>query len=851
MGRYLCMKQVFVFVSILAALALVGILGLKGIGLVRSLVGGVKVVEEPLQVSFDPLEGPVLDELVGVPEARVVEAAASGEVPEDADDAAPRSIGLLRFVDPDGFPVSGVKVNFYRQESGAVLSDSMGKALVRSEGDPKHPFRNHGLSYSHPDFADGAIGGNLSPGVETDFGEVILKPAGSVEVIVLDPTGAPFEGARVQWSTFGAFDQRLEKLERQQVSATAQLLEGSRMRISQGGNDSQAYNFEEIALTNARGLTRLHKIPEGEIRLWAGGGEHQVVWSPSVEIRRGMLTHDVVLTLGVLNREDFIRVTIVDPNGDPIGLARLESEYSSMMGSGSGSTTVNNEGVAVIGYRPRQPRDLHATDGKGRYGDASRKGVVGGEEVVLQLSEPAFMELHITTESGILDGLKVSIYDAESGEHLTFMRNLQPGASTQRLSLPSEDFVLRVSASGHEELEVGPFKGRAAPKETSIHLGAIPGVRGLVLAAGRPVKGASVELYKLSENRRTVNGFPSRVISSPSTSGTTDASGAFALTLRASGHYYLRVEAEGYAPGEQGPFQIDADEGLGDLQVDLSAGGAIEGRLFGPGGIGGHIVAISRGDAKATTTRSKSDGSFRFDGLIPGAWWVGLHDEAISSGRTSSSSSGRAFRESDIKVNCTVIEGQVTQFTLTLSVPGTNLVEGSLMLDGKPASEWSAALTEEEGAGGLSSGGLPTCTLSADGSFKLQVKQKGTYQLLLRRTNPLVLLYSTVSIGGAPVTRHLEFQTGSLHLTGLPRMTRENPVMIFVRGTQGGITLLVAPEPGAEGSVLIEGIPVIPAELILLDRRDSTAGTNPLEAGKVLAGIELVPGETVEVAVPD
>jgi hypothetical protein len=82
-------------------------------------------------------------------------------------------------------------------------------------------------------------------------------------------------------------------------------------------------------------------------------------------------------------------------------------------------------------------------------------------------------------------------------------------------------------------------------------------------------------------------------------------------------------------------------------------------------------------------------------------------------------------------------------------------------------------------------------------------------------------------------------------------MTRENPVMIFVRGTQGGITLLVAPEPGAEGSVLIEGIPVIPAELILLDRRDLTAGTNPLEAGKVLAGIELVPGETVEVAVPD
>jgi len=844
------MKQVFVFVSILAALALVGILGLKGFGLVRSLVGGVKVVEEPLQVSFDPLEGPVLDELVGAPEARVVDAAASSEGPEDADDAAPRSIGLVRFVDPDGFPVSGVKVNFYRQESGAVLSDSMGKALVRSAGDPKRPFRNRGLSYSHPDFADGAIEGNLSPGVETDFGEVILKPAGSVEVIVLDPTGAPFEGAWVQWSTFGAFDQRLENLERQQVRATADMLEGSRVRISQGGNDSQAYNFEELALTNVRGLTRLHKIPEGEIRLWAGGGEHQVVWSPSVEIRRGMLTHDVVLTLGVLNREDFIRVTVVDPNGDPVGGARLKSEYSGFT-SGSSSTTLNNEGVAVIGYRPRSPRDLHATDGKGRYGDASRKGVVGGEEVVLQLSEPAFMELHITTESGVLDGLKVSIYDAESGEYLTYMRNLQPGASIQRLSLPSEDFVLRVSASGHEELEVGPFKGRAAPKETSIHLKAIPGVRGLVLAADRPLMGASVELYRLSKNRRTVNGFPSRVISSPSTSGKTDASGAFALTLRDSGNYYLRVEADGYAPGEQGPFQIDADEGLGDLQVDLSAGGAIEGRIFGPGGIGGHIVAISRGDAKATTTRSKSDGSFRFDGLTPGSWWVGLHDEEISPHGTSSSSSGRSFRESDIKVNCTVTEGQVTQFSLTLSAPGINMVEGSLMLDGKPASEWSAALTEVEGAGGLSSGGLPTCTLSADGSFKLQVKQEGTYRLQLRRTNPMVLLYSTVSIGGAPATRHLEFQTGSLQLTGLPRMTRENPVMIIVRGTQGGTTLLVAPEPGVEGSVLIEGIPVIPAELILLDRRDLTAGTNPLEAGKVLAGIELVPGETVEVAVPD
>ena len=111
----------------------------------------------------------------------------------------------------------------------------------------------------------------------------------------------------------------------------------------------------------------------------------------------------------------------------------------------------------------------------------------------------------------------------------------------------------------------------------------------------------------------------------------------------------------------------------------------------------------------------------------------------------------------------------------------------------------------------------------------------------------MVMLTTSVDIGGAPATRKWAFQTGALRLTQMAPASAENPVVTMVRGTHGSMNLLIAPRPDAAGPVLIGGIPIMPSELIQLD---VSGFGDPFTGGKVLAAIELLPGETLDVAVP-
>ena len=104
-----------------------------------------------------------------------------------------------------------------------------------------------------------------------------------------------------------------------------------------------------------------------------------------------------------------------------------------------------------------------------------------------------------------------------------------------------------------------------------------------------------------------------RVSSHSWASGRSDAEGAFVLTLRNEGEFYLRAEAEGFAPAEQGPWPIDPQRGLAGLSVELTRGGTIEGSVYGAEQVAGRIVAISRGDAHAQTTRTDGEGRYRFE----------------------------------------------------------------------------------------------------------------------------------------------------------------------------------------------------------------------------------------------
>ena len=835
------MKKIFTF-------GLLALLAFAAFYLIRfgSLIGESKMVEEPLQVTFRALEPVPLEGSEPIPEFRITEAALSES--DTADEAAApieQTTCHVRFVDPDGFPVRGVKAYFHRHEDTAALSNGLGDASVSKAVGVRNSYLGRGLSYSHPDFAPGRVDAKIPAGVETQLGEVTLLPAGSVEVLVLDPEGAPLAGAWVQWTEHGAHGQMHSRLEERRLDATRDGLKRAQVRIPRFTRAGQRLDHEEVPLTNDRGITYLNRIPEGQIRLWAGAKEMGAVWSSPVEIRRGMMTSQVTLTLGVINFNNFIRVHVLRPDGEPCAHVQLKHEYRTPFSSGSGSTSLDEAGFGVLACDSKRTYDLRANDRRGRYASVRYEGAEGGDDLVLQLTEAQFTELRITVENGPMQTLSVDVLDNDHG-YLPGLKNIDPLGETQRLALPTEDFMLVVKAAGHEALELGPFPGLETPKEISIHLKAIPTISGRVLANGEPLGEARVELYKIRDFEGRVNGYSTRVASSTKANGVSRGNGTFELTLRASGRYFLRVEAPGYAPFEQGPFGIDVDEGLTGLEANLTPGGTIEGQVLGLAENAGHIVVASRGDGKASTTRSAGDGSFRFERLTPGPWYVGFAEEEISPRSTSGSSSSDPFQESQIKVNCTVVEGQITKHTLLLPDANSNLLEGTLMLDGLPASGWVASIRKGS-ALTMTSGRAVECEVGSDGAYRLQAPEAGAYTLVLRHPNSMVMLTTSVDIGGAPATRKWAFQTGALRLTQMAPASAENPVVTMVRGTHGSMNLLIAPRPDAAGPVLIGGIPIMPSELIQLD---FSGFGDPFTGGKVLAAIELLPGETLEVAVP-
>ena len=162
------------------------------------LPGDADLRETPLELTYRPLE-PTLMQPTRVepsadgPQRTVVEAAAPREESEPA--AAPVGSGVrMRFVDPSGVPVAGVRLQIEGRGETSALSDRLGFAEVWS--------RNRGLRrrliYEHPAFASGERRANLKPGHLAELGDVVLTPAGAITVCVQDPRGVPIEGAWVE-----------------------------------------------------------------------------------------------------------------------------------------------------------------------------------------------------------------------------------------------------------------------------------------------------------------------------------------------------------------------------------------------------------------------------------------------------------------------------------------------------------------------------------------------------------------------------------------------------------------------------------------------------------------------------
>ncbi|HVS19821.1 MAG TPA: carboxypeptidase-like regulatory domain-containing protein [Planctomycetota bacterium] len=191
-------------------------------------------------------------------------------------------------------------------------------------------------------------------------------------------------------------------------------------------------------------------------------------------------------------------------------------------------------------------------------------------------------------------------------------------------------------------------------------------VQGIITAAGAPLAGAKVEAFDFDERGvRTVNGL--RCVVSTFTSGAVvaDDQGRFELSVDSDGPIVVRASAAGWVDAESEPFELLPDGGGPLLELALGRGGAIEGRVLVPAGesAAGRVVGAHRGDGRAISTRASEDGTYRFDGLMPGHWHVfPLAEEYRPHEGTYSSTSS----SEPLPWSCRVEEGRTTRFDLQL-----------------------------------------------------------------------------------------------------------------------------------------------------------------------------------------
>ncbi|MFG0316749.1 MAG: sigma-70 family RNA polymerase sigma factor, partial [Planctomycetota bacterium JB042] len=529
---------------------------------------------------------------------------------EVAAAAEERSAAITaRVVDPSGRPLEGATVELtdvpgHRASSAADgtvrMTGEVPEALVPWLGN-QATFRVSRAGYTTEE-----VRARLVLGEDVPLGDVVLRPGATVVGRVEDADGRPAADAEV-WSVV--------------------LVDGKPMT-------AEALNSEARATTDAAGRFHLSGVPAGAVRIEARGADQERGHSAALELGAGDLVEGVGISLPpAAERPPWIDGVVVDPDGAPVSGASVN--YAATLGRArvSGSTRTDEDGTFRIVANVVTAHRLFATSPAGEFRASEAVDIRPGDRVTLRLRPSrTFDVVAIGGNDGALPEFSAFTRTGESRVN-TFAETADGRVALQ---LPDSPFTLVVEAPFHERTEVGPLDPARvlADVRVEVALRTLPPLTGVVTLDGDPVEGASVRVHRMATVRTQADGFPVRVSPPREAQGATDADGSFVLTLREAGAYVVRVEADGAAPAEIGPFEYEPTIGVAPLDVRLGEGGVLAGRVLPPPGrsAAGTIVGISRGDGYARTARVGADGRFRFERLIPGRYHVVRHDRELRPG---------------------------------------------------------------------------------------------------------------------------------------------------------------------------------------------------------------------------
>jgi len=731
-----------------------------------------------------------------------------------------------RFVDIHGRPVGGVVLT--RRSSGrGELGRSGADGRVAVERRALDHVDDVQLYFQHPWYASDGISFELAPGRGIDLGDLVLREGGALSGRVLDGVGNPLVGADV--------DVRGEMV----------------ARPSAGGMTT--YTSTDLgaahAVTDAEGRFRLGGLLAGDVRVEVEAEEglhrHETGW---VEIRPGQESTGLTIVVPRTPADERIEGVVLDPEGRPVPHCAVQASYSTFLGGGSLGEVTDDDGRFRFVVHADTDHELVARR-KG-WDPVIRQDVEPGDlGVELRFRESLTFSLEVVDERGKPVGeFACGVMDG-SGEH-----SLQWSPASEReegratLRVPAVPFTVEVLAPGFAEVSAGPFQPGYFDREgevVSVSLRSLPGITGRVVAGGEPVAGAEVYLQRLAGGRVFHDGFPVRFSSRSVEEARSDEAGRFRLDLREEDEYVVRVEAEGLAATELGPFELDPDVGYRDLECVLSPGGSIQGRVVrAPGrSPAGTIVAISRGDCWARTQRVDADGLFHFEHLIPGPWQVVRVDEEIGEGHFTSKDGFFSSAFDEVPSNCTVVEGRETRFDLIeTSVPICTL-EGRLDFGGLDLSSWRASLLGTDEPAGPIRRSPAEDRLERDGSFRIVVSGEGPRQLLVTAPEELRLSFvAVVDLIEGQNRWEASFEPATLTISN-PRQ-RFDAIHWPERGGVSAFALLVS-ESG--GPLTLDPVPAGSARIAAPDPEAPSA--DPAE-WRTLLEVELQAGEETVVELP-
>jgi RNA polymerase sigma-70 factor (ECF subfamily) len=808
--------------------------------------------ERPLEVEFRPLELAPLDtpalakatEPVPDPE-RIAIAAEPGS--ERASAAAPETTTIDARFFGGGRALSAARLvvvlDGARREALSSGSDGLASCTFPLS-EPRALVRVELFAFGYASEARSAV---CERGGTTHLGRIDLAPGGAVSGRIVDERGVGLAHCRV---TLGSLEVPFSELE------------AARLSPARDGIPS--------CTSDADGRFRLLGVAAGMLRLWGHGDGRKAGYTPPLEVRAGQESTGVELVLEPLAPENRVHGIVLDPAGNPVPEALIAYRHA----TDGGNSVRSGESKADRGGRfeyllPADARSwLRATDPAGRWSPGSLADVANGaRELVLRLREAREVELVVRGRSqGALPSFAVELLGIDDSADLKDMaEELGPEQAAEvvaqyaprlgglargehadgraRLALPDQPFFLRVLAPAHRVFQLGPLEPARVAATLECTLEPVPGLSGFVLRGGAPVPLVRVELRAEVEadTAVVVNGYPQRLHPDVHDEARTDAEGRFVLTARVPGSYVVRATPDAGAPAESGPLALDPALAGPPLQLELRAGGAIEGRVTLRSGADpeGAIVGITRGDGGERTRRVARDGRFRFEALLPGPWRVELRDEEVfGPARSVQSNRGPSVEPFELAANCTVYDGETTFVDVSDAPPGSVLLEGRLTIDGRPAAGWTAWLGP---VARLEFDGRGWSTLDAEGRFELRVDAPGEYRLGLRKQGgerEEQYLFDDVTLGGSDAPWERELRTGKLRLTGLELWDGEGPPRAVHYWKGPGRLFGLAVPVGSKGEHSID-VPAGPAELRAPDESQDPESWRVLRTIDVPRGAEL------------